>query len=113
MADDLAATWEFAERDVSFYDQRPTGKYWARTDAAFLAPKSEPETAADLVRQRFDSALNVLLIRENLAGTKWAIQQLRWEASISDPETDRLLSGLADRLEAKLDKRTAELACRD
>jgi hypothetical protein len=62
-------------------------------------------------RASFDTALNVLLIRENLDGTEWAIEQLREMAK--GPELGASgLNHIADGLEALLDKRTAELAAR-
>lgn len=74
----------------------------------------------------FDAALNVLLIRENLDGTEWAIRQLRESAdaaaqAAADDDSMRLDKDLmwmtlrvaADELEKLLDKRTAELATRE
>lgn len=74
----------------------------------------------------FDAALNVLLIRENLDGTEWAIRQLRESADAAaqvaaDDDSMRLDKDLlwmtlrvaADELEKMLDKRTAELATRE
>lgn len=59
-------------------------------------------------RDQFDSALRVLLIKENLEGTQWVIDQLRTEpiAAAFGPEAARI----ALWLESNLDKRTAQLA---
>jgi hypothetical protein len=80
-------------------------------------------------RASFDTALNVLLIRENLAGAEWAIQQLREAAAAAqrvadatddNPEMGRdskimakALEVAALTLEQSLDKRSAELATRE
>jgi hypothetical protein len=62
-------------------------------------------------RQSFDTALNVLLIRENLNGTEWAIEKLREMAE--GPELGAAgLHHIADGLAEMIDKRTAELAAR-
>jgi hypothetical protein len=74
-------------------------------------------------RAAFDMALDVLLMRENLDGTEWAIEQLREGAAAADrvveaSETTNLDARLtgqalrvaADELEKALDKRAAELA---
>jgi hypothetical protein len=77
------------------------------------------------VRERFDTALNVLLIRENLAGTEWAIERLREGAAaagrvaeaseatdLNAKLTEQALRIAALELEKALDKRAAELALR-
>jgi hypothetical protein len=70
----------------------------------------EPEPT-NYARQAFDTALNGLLIRENLEGTQWAIEQLREMAK--GPELGASgLNHIADGLAEMLDKRTAELAAR-
>lgn len=62
-------------------------------------------------RQAFDTALNGLLIRENLEGTQWAIEKLREMAE--GPHLGAAgLHHIADGLVEMLDKRTAELAAR-
>jgi hypothetical protein len=72
---------------------------------------TEPEPT-NYARQAFDTALNVLLIRENLEGTQWAIEKLREMAK--GPELGASgLNHIADGLDSMLDKRTAELAARD
>jgi hypothetical protein len=80
------------------------------------APEDVPATErpykiTDPLRMDFDTALNRLLIRENLGGTEWAIKQLREMAK--GPELGAAgLEHLADGLESLLDKRAAELATR-
>jgi hypothetical protein len=77
-------------------------------------------------RSQFDSALRVLLMRENLDGTEWAIRQLREGSDaarvVAEESTELRLDkdlmwmtlGLAaDELEKLLDKRAAELATRE
>lgn len=57
-------------------------------------------------RQSYDSALRVLLTRENLDGTEWAIQQLREEGLRKwGPDAVRIATWLA----SMLDKRAVEL----
>jgi hypothetical protein len=68
-------------------------------------------------RQRFEEALSVLLHRENLDGTEWAIE---WFITQADSLPDRLPESaitegvklLAHKLSAELDKRSVELAMR-
>lgn len=81
-------------------------------------------------RAQFDSALRVLLIRENLDGTEWAIAKLRVtaeglreaveanpdtsaSANLEDNLTVHALEMAANMLEKALDARTAELATRE
>jgi hypothetical protein len=77
-------------------------------------------------RVQFDSALRVLLMRENLDGTEWAIRQLREGSDAARrvaEETTELrldkdlmwmtLGVAADELEKLLDKRAAELATKE
>ncbi|MFE4681618.1 hypothetical protein ACFRNJ_12370 [Streptomyces sp. NPDC056721] len=65
-------------------------------------------------RVQFDSALRVLLMRENLDGTEWAIQQLRsWAEDQSEHIGSDAMKVVADWLEGQLDKRAAELATRE
>lgn len=71
---------------------------------------SEPKTPQ---RKTFDSALKVLLIIENLEGTKWAIQQLRDAAGESNAPLCDHLDALADRLDGMLDVRAAMLTVGD
>jgi hypothetical protein len=85
---------------------------------------AEPEPV-DYARQSFNSALNVLLIRENLEGAKWAIQQLlkTAEAAHTSGEADgassphhivsTALQTAAQELDALLDKRAAQLAAKE
>jgi hypothetical protein len=65
-------------------------------------------------RAAFDTALNVLLMRENLDGSEWAIQQIR---SWADDQSEHIGAGamtvVADWLEKSLDKRAAELATKE
>jgi hypothetical protein len=72
-------------------------------------PAPAPEQPKDYARQAFDTALNGLLIRENLEGTQWAIEKLREMAE--GPHLGAAgLHHIADGLAEMLDKRTAELA---
>jgi hypothetical protein len=75
-------------------------------------------------RASFDMALNVLLIRENLDGTEWAIERLRESAAAAAKaaeatpkqgfeDIERTLRLVAENLEKDLDKRAAELATRE
>jgi hypothetical protein len=74
-------------------------------------PAPAPEQPKDYARQAFDTALNGLLIRENLEGTQWAIEKLREMAE--GPHLGAAgLHHIADGLAEMLDKRTAELAAR-
>jgi hypothetical protein len=74
-------------------------------------PAAAPEQPKDYARQAFDTALNGLLIRENLEGTQWAIEKLREMAE--GPHLGAAgLHHIADGLVEMLDKRTAELAAR-
>jgi hypothetical protein len=68
-------------------------------------------------RRSFDTALNVLLLRENLDGAEWAIQQILDEAKgleggpgLGDSAVAEYLRTLAEKISGGLDKRTAELA---
>jgi hypothetical protein len=86
-------------------------------------------TEVSTQRAQFDSALRRILMRENLAGTEWAIQQLREAAAAAqrvadatddNPEMGRdskimakALEVAALTLEQSLDKRAAELATRE
>lgn len=87
-------------------------------------------TEASTQRVQFDSALRVLLIRENLDGTEWAIAKLRVdadearraaEANVDAGASANLENNLmapalelaATVLEKALDARTAELATRE
>jgi hypothetical protein len=90
---------------------------------AEAAPVREPVKGVSPQRSQFDSALRVLLMRENLDGTEWAIRQLREGSDaarvVAEESTELRLDkdlmwmtlGLAaDELEKLLDKRAAELA---
>jgi hypothetical protein len=86
-------------------------------------------TEVSTQRAQFDSALRRILMRENLAGTEWAIEQLREgaaaagrvaeESETGEPAnlnakiTEQALRIAADELEKSLDKRAAELAARE
>jgi hypothetical protein len=70
---------------------------------------AEPVKEVSPQRSAFDSALRVLLMRENLDGTEWAIQQIR-EMADSEHLGAKAVLAIADHLEGLLDKRTAELA---
>jgi hypothetical protein len=85
--------------------------------------RSRAALEASPQRAQFDSALRVLLMRENLDGTEWAIRQLRESADAAaqvaaEDDSMRLDKDLmwmtlrvaADELEKLLDKRAAELA---
>jgi hypothetical protein len=89
------------------------------TEAVQPAPVKE----VSVQRSQFDSALRVLLMRENLDGTQWAIEQLRESADAAERvaaadtslRLDKDLMHMtlrvaAEELEKLLDKRTAELA---
>jgi hypothetical protein len=93
---------------------------------ASAAPVREPVKEVSVQRSQFDSALRVLLMRENLDGTEWAIRQLRESADAAaqvaaDDDSMRLDKDLlwmtlrvaADELEKLLDKRAAELATKE
>jgi hypothetical protein len=85
-----------------------------------------PVKEVSVQRSQFDSALRVLLMRENLDGTEWAIRQLRAGSDAARrvaEETTELrldkdlmwmtLGVAADELEKQLDKRAAELATKE
>jgi hypothetical protein len=87
--------------------------------AAEPVPTRE-EKPKDYARQAFDTALHGLLIRENLEGAKWAIQQILDEAKgleggpgLGDSAVAEYLRTLAEKISGGLDKRTAELATRE
>ncbi|MFF1701236.1 hypothetical protein [Streptomyces sp. NPDC058252] len=70
-------------------------------------------------RAQFDTALNGLLIRENLDGAAWALGQILDEAKIleggpglADPAVAEYLRMLVEKVNGALDKRTAELSTR-
>jgi hypothetical protein len=78
---------------------------------------SREEKPKDYARQAFDTALHGLLIRENLEGAKWAIQQILDEAKgleggpgLGDSAVAEYPRTLAEKISGGLDKRTAELA---
>jgi hypothetical protein len=72
--------------------------------------ESEVEKSVTPQRQRFYQSLDTLLIAENLAGTEWAIQQIREEGLRRfGPNAIKM----ADMLEVLLDKRTAELTIKE
>jgi hypothetical protein len=102
---------------VSLLEREIPRRLSGRTQATEDGPAPERVVEREPVKQRspqrasFDTALNVLLIRENLDGTEWAIKQLREMAK--GPELGAAgLEHLADGLESLLDKRAAELATR-
>lgn len=84
--------------------------------------QARDEKPKDYARQSFDSALNVLLIRENLEGTKWAVEQLLETAEAAHTAGEAhgkssehhivstALRTAAQELDALLDKRAAQLA---
>jgi hypothetical protein len=93
---------------------------------AEATPVREPVKEVSVQRSQFDSALRVLLMRENLDGTEWAIRQLREGSDAARrvaEETTELrldkdlmwmtLGVAADELEKLLDKRAAELATKE
>jgi hypothetical protein len=80
-----------------------------------VAPEQPKERSPQ--RRSFDTALNVLLLRENLDGAEWAIQQILDEAKgleggpgLGDSAVAEYLRTLAEKISGGLDKRTAELA---
>ncbi|MGW0626147.1 hypothetical protein [Streptomyces sp. NPDC002758] len=88
--------------------------------------RSRAALEVSVQRSQFDSALRVLLMRENLDGTEWAIRQLREGSDaarrVAEATTElRLdkdlmwmtLGVAADELEKQLDKRAAELATKE
>jgi hypothetical protein len=97
------------------------------TEAVQAPPApAAPVKEVSVQRSQFDSALRVLLMRENLDGTEWAIRQLRESADAAaqvaaDDDSMRLDKDLlwmtlrvaADELEKQLDKRAAELATKE
>jgi hypothetical protein len=74
----------------------------------------QPRKEKSPQRAAFDSALRVLLIRENLDGTEWALRWFREEADrLPDENVGNIVKALAVHCSADLDKRTAELATRE
>jgi hypothetical protein len=71
----------------------------------------EPVKQVSPQRASFDQALRVLLMRENLDGTEWAIQQIRKLAEGPELGAKAVLP-IAEHLESLLDMRTAELSTR-
>jgi hypothetical protein len=90
----------------------------AATDGIPEDRKEQLRKAVERSSQRvaFDTALNVLLIRENLDGTEWAIQQIRETATkagyLEDDAVADVLNGLVGQLESLLDMRTSQLAAK-
>lgn len=86
---------------------------------AEAAPVREPVKEVSPQRSAFDSALRVLLIQENLAGSQWAIRQLQERAeAITETDLDSKLVAQALRLAAAeldkaLDERYTELATKE
>lgn len=86
---------------------------------AEAAPVREPVKEVSPQRSAFDSALRVLLIQENLAGSQWAIRQLQERAeAITETDLDSKLMAQALRLAAAeldkaLDERYTELATKE
>jgi hypothetical protein len=81
---------------------------------------AEPVKEVSPQRRSFESALNVLLIRENLDGAEWALGQILDEAKIldggpglGDTAIAEYLRTLVEKVNGGLDKRTAELATRE
>jgi hypothetical protein len=84
------------------------------------AAPAEPVKERSPQRRSFETALNVLLIKENLDGAEWALQQILDEAEIldggpglGDTAVAEYLRTLVEKVSGGLDKRTAELATRD
>jgi hypothetical protein len=86
------------------------------------APVEQPREVKERSPQRasFETALNVLLIKENLDGAEWALQQILDEAEIldggpglGDTAVAEYLRTLVEKVSGGLDKRTAELATRE
>lgn len=84
-----------------------------------LTPKPEPLSSveisrrvrADHPRERFNSALKVLLMRENLSGTQWCIGQvLKAADDCPDNTIADYIRAVGARLSDGLDKRAAALA---
>lgn len=83
------------------------------TEAVQPSPVREPVKEVSPQRSQFDTALNRLLIKENLDGTEWAIKQVREVAAKADDALSKELDELADQLEGRLDMRAAHLALGD
>jgi hypothetical protein len=84
------------------------------------AAPAEPVKERSPQRRSFETALNVLLIKENLDGAEWALQQILDEAEIldggpglGDSAVAEYLRTLVEKVQGGLDKRTAELATRE
>jgi hypothetical protein len=118
--------YELNNRLNSNLGLQPTRKVLEDVLGSVPVALREPVKEVSPQRAQFDSALRVLLMRENLDGTEWAIRQLR-EGShaarvVAEESTELRLDkdlmwmtlGLAaDELEKLLDKRTAELATKE
>jgi hypothetical protein len=90
---------------------QPTRKVLEDVLGAVPAP-AEPVKEVSPQRSAFDSALRVLLMRENLDGAEWAIRQIR-ELADSEHLGAKAVLAIAEHLEGLLDKRTAELATKE
>ncbi|MFI0265567.1 hypothetical protein [Streptomyces luteogriseus] len=80
--------------------------------------KATQHKATDYLLGDFNTALRRLLIRENLAGTEWAIGKIREEAARVEGEEgegplSEFLDAFAEKLTQGLDKRTVELVTRE
>jgi hypothetical protein len=68
----------------------------------------------DRPRERFDSALKVLLMRENLRGAEWAIERIIQEAdAFPDNTIADILRATGAKISSELDKHVAELAAKE
>lgn len=73
-----------------------------------------PKDAVDRPRERFDSALNVLLMRENQRGAEWAIWQIIQEAdTFPDNTVADVLRTVSEKIQNALAKHAAELGARE
>lgn len=115
--------YELNNRLNSNLGLQPTRKVLEDVLGSVPVALREPVKGVSPQRSQFDSALRVLLMRENLDGTEWAIRQLREGSDaarvVAEESTELRLDkdlmwmtlGLAaDELEKLLDKRAAELA---
>jgi hypothetical protein len=99
---------------------QPTRKVLEDVLGTSSAAPAEPVKERSPQRRSFETALNVLLIKENLDGAEWALQQILDEAEIldggpglGDTAVAEYLRTLVEKVSGGLDKRTAELATRE
>jgi hypothetical protein len=69
---------------------------------------------ADRPRERFESAFNVLMMRENRRGAEWAIERIIQEAdAFPDNTIADVLRATGAKISSELDKHVAELAAKE